>query len=87
MLLRFNNTITGFIFKASALAPVFLSVNVSAIELSESTEVHGFVSQSYISTDGNNYFDQSKDGSFNFREAGVNILHEIEEQNAPRKRC
>ncbi|WP_432472949.1 hypothetical protein [Amphritea sp. HPY] len=76
MLLRFNNTFTGFILKACALASAFLSIQISAFELTESTEVHGFVSQSYISTDGNNYFGQSKDGSFDFREAGINIIHE-----------
>lgn len=37
-----------------------------------SYQVHGFASQSFISSGGNNFFGDSTHGSFNFYEAGVN---------------
>ena len=76
MLLKFNNVYSGLPLKAGTVAAAFLSMQVTAIELGERTELHGFFSQSYINTDNNNYFGQSRDGSFDFREAGINILYQ-----------
>ena len=36
-------------------------------------EVHGFVSQGFIKSTGNNYLAESKRGSFEFAEAGINV--------------
>lgn len=49
-----------------------LTLPVSAMELTDSVAIHGFVSQAYIDTNGNNYFGRSDGGSFDFRELGIN---------------
>src|SRR4051794_11709458 len=36
-------------------------------------EVHGFVSQGFIESTANNYLANSKDGSFQFSEVGINF--------------
>jgi hypothetical protein len=41
-------------------------------KLPESVQVHGFASQGFIKTTGNNFFGDSRDGSFDFRELGIN---------------
>jgi hypothetical protein len=40
-------------------------------------EVHGFVSQGYIQTTGNNYLADSKRGSFEFSEVGINFSKQL----------
>src|SRR5712692_7441501 len=42
-----------------------------------SIEVHGFASQGFIKTTDNNYLAHSKDGSFEFTEAGINFTKEL----------
>jgi hypothetical protein len=41
--------------------------------ITDSIEVHGFVSQGFIKTSGNNYLAESKRGSFEFTEVGINF--------------
>lgn len=48
------------------------SVPAYAMELSDDLTLHGFVSQAYINTSGNNFFGRSDGGSFDFREVGIN---------------
>lgn len=43
-------------------------------------EVHGFVSQGFIKSTGNNYLANSKDGSFEFTEVGLNLTKQIGER-------
>lgn len=40
----------------------------------DSVQFHGFAAQSYIHTEGNNFFGESEDGSFDFHELGINTL-------------
>jgi hypothetical protein len=40
-------------------------------------EVHGFVSQGFIKTTANNYLANSKDGSFEFSEVGINFSKDL----------
>ena len=40
--------------------------------LPDSVQIHGFASQGYINSAGNNFFGDSKDGTFDFRELGIN---------------
>jgi hypothetical protein len=40
-------------------------------------EVHGFVSQGFIKTTENNYLANSKDGSFEFSEVGINFTKDL----------
>jgi hypothetical protein len=58
----------------SVLLALTLSAAAQAFELPESVQIHGFLSQGYISTSGsNNFFGHSSDGgSWNYREIGVN---------------
>lgn len=39
----------------------------------ESIAMHGFVSQGYLKSSANNYFSETKDGTFEFNEIGVNF--------------
>ena len=41
--------------------------------LHSSIDIHGFASQGYLYSTENNYFDETSDGTFNFREYGINI--------------
>jgi len=47
-------------------------INSYALELGDELSVRGFLSQAYIHTSGNNYFGDSQDGSFDYRELGIN---------------
>jgi hypothetical protein len=42
----------------------------------ETLSLHGFASQGFILTIGNNYLDETKDGSFEFTEVGLNVTTE-----------
>jgi len=46
--------------------------NTSAFELTPNLQFHAFASQSYILTSSNNFFGNSEEGSFDFREIGLN---------------
>lgn len=47
--------------------------SLSDWKLPETVQIHGFASQSYIHTDGNNFFGHSQDnGSLDFTEMGIN---------------
>jgi hypothetical protein len=53
---------------------------VDALDLGlpgESIDVHGFASQGFIKTNANNYLAQSKRGSFEFTEVGINFTKEL----------
>jgi hypothetical protein len=41
-------------------------------ELDRALQIHGFLTQSYIKTTENSFFGDSKDGSWDFRELGIN---------------
>jgi hypothetical protein len=38
-------------------------------------QIHGFITQAYVKTTENQFFGDSKDGSFDFRELGINASH------------
>ncbi len=40
-------------------------------------QIHGFLTQAYVKTTDNSFFGDSKDGSFDFRELGVNASYRI----------
>ena len=43
-------------------------------------QVHGFLSQGYVNTTSNNFFGESEDGSFDFREIGINASYRLTPQ-------
>jgi hypothetical protein len=52
---------------------MLLASPATAVELSDTVQLHGFASQAYIKTTDNKYFGNSDKGSFDFRELGVNL--------------
>lgn len=55
--------------------------HVQAIDVTDNTELHGFVSQGYVYSPDNAFAgSDSKDGSFNFREIGLNGSWNIDQQ-------
>ena len=46
----------------------------------DSFQVHGFLSQGYIKTTANNFFGDSEEGSFDFRELGLNASYRFNPQ-------
>ena len=53
------------------------SLFVTAIDFN-GIDIHGYVSQGYLKSDKNNYLVNSKDGSFEFTELGINFSKEFE---------
>ncbi|MBU0994269.1 MAG: hypothetical protein KJ737_17400 [Proteobacteria bacterium] len=52
------------------LAGLMITGNIYA---NDTVQIHGFMSQGYLKSDGNNYLAESKDGSFQFNEMGLNF--------------
>jgi hypothetical protein len=48
-----------------------------AYNLSENLEIHGYLSQGYVHTTDNDYFTTTKNGSFAFHEAGLNVTYDF----------
>ncbi len=44
--------------------------------LPEELQIHGFLAQGYVKTSDNNFFGESKDGSWDFREIGLNASYQ-----------
>lgn len=44
-----------------------------AIELGESVQIHGFVSQGYLKSSNNNFLAESRSGSLEFTDLGLNV--------------
>lgn len=49
------------------------SAEFDAGSLSEMMQIHGFASQGYLTSDQNNYYAETENGSFEFNEFGLNI--------------
>lgn len=47
----------------------------SAAEQFDGFQVHGFLTQGYVNTTSNNFFGDSEEGSFEFRELGINASY------------
>ena len=48
----------------------------------QEVEIHGFASVGFLKSDENNYLGQSKDGSFQFNEFGLNFRAEIDDKTS-----
>lgn len=55
------------------VASMLFTLSAMAFDLSDTVQLHGFASQAYISTSANKFFGPSDNGSFDFRELGVNL--------------
>lgn len=61
------------------IAVIILSCSgVSAYDAG-SVQIHGFLSQGFLQTDENNYLAETKDGTFQFNEFGINFSTELTE--------
>lgn len=51
----------------------------TSLQASESgtVDIHGFISQGYMISDENNYFAETKDGTFQFNEMGINFVSKL----------
>jgi hypothetical protein len=61
---------------SAILATALFAGPVLAFDLKK-VDIHGFVSQGYIDTSGNNFIMDSKDGSFEFNEVGINFSSQL----------
>lgn len=51
-----------------------------ALDLGDTVQIHGFLSQGYLDTNDNHFLGDTKDGLTDFREIGVNINAQLTEQ-------
>ena len=69
------------VLAAAAHAAPALAADLDASGSLSGVDVHGFVSQGYIKSTGNDYLAQSKNaGSFDFSEAGINFTTQLTER-------
>jgi len=54
-----------------------LSVNASYAFEAGDIDIHGFISQGYLLTDENNYLADTRDGTFEFNEMGINFSTDV----------
>ena len=60
---------------------IFLAGNLFSVVTDESfIDIHGFVSQGYLKSDNNNYITDTKDGTFQFNEIGLNFSTDLTEK-------
>ncbi|PKK90709.1 MAG: hypothetical protein CVV64_07465 [Candidatus Wallbacteria bacterium HGW-Wallbacteria-1] len=70
MIQFFKGAITG----AMALILILsIAMPANSQDWGEKIHVHGFISQGYIDSDANNFLGNSKDGTFDFTEIGLNF--------------
>lgn len=67
MTLRMIWIFFGIIFTSCILS------HALAFDISRDVEIHGFVSQGYMKSNENNFLADTKDGTFQFNEAGLNF--------------
>jgi len=52
---------------------LFLPLSAVGLDLGSRVQVHGFLSQGYLESNGNNFLGDTLGGSFDFREVGINL--------------
>jgi len=60
-----------FCFKAEECAASDLTID------SEQVQIHGFISQGYLKSDHNNYYADTRKGTFKFNELGINFTSDV----------
>ncbi len=66
----------------SVLLGITLAGNIHAMEFDEmgGVDIHGFISQGYLKSSDNNFFADSKKGTSQFNEAGINFSTDVTEK-------
>lgn len=76
-----TNRIVRFFYFFAALLSFFSYVDIHSEEVANKplTDLnwHGFISQGYIKSTGNNYLGESREGSFNFTEVALNVTNSL----------
>ncbi|MBU0993764.1 MAG: porin [Proteobacteria bacterium] len=65
-------------FLLTAAAIIFLCACTAYAD--DKVDIHGFISQGYLKTDHNNYMAETKDGSFQFNELGLNFATDLSDK-------
>ncbi|GAB3374758.1 hypothetical protein NCG89_02565 [Spongiibacter taiwanensis] len=63
---------TGFMKRSLIIASAWLATPGLALTIGNDLQVHGFASQAFLKSEGNNIYGDSLDGSTDFMEAGLN---------------
>lgn len=65
------------VFLAASIGAIVISTgSVFALEMGK-VQIHGFLSQGFLQTDENNYLAETKDGTFQFNEFGINFSTDL----------
>lgn len=65
---------------AALVLVLSLAVTCVCAQEANKVDIHGFVSQGFIYSTGNNFMaDSTEDGSFEFNELGINFATNVEE--------
>ncbi len=72
--MKINNNITNFI---GLCLMIFLNTSTTTAEEIESIKIHGFISQGYLQSYENNVITDSKSGTFQFNEMGINFSTDL----------
>ncbi len=67
-------------FFAFLLTFVLLAIHLLTALSGHARAIHGFLSQGYINSVGNNFFADSKDGTFQINEVGLTIASQVKDQ-------
>ncbi|MET0049831.1 MAG: hypothetical protein ABW095_01975 [Candidatus Thiodiazotropha sp.] len=59
---------------------VSASLAADKLEFDDNLQFHGFLTQAYVKTTDNNFFGESEDGSWDFRELGINSSYRLSPQ-------
>jgi hypothetical protein len=74
MLFNYCSTIIIRLLPLAVLSCMLLPSSLLAIDLGDGrVQLHGFLSQGYLDSKDNNFLGDTKNGSFDFREVGLNI--------------
>ncbi len=65
---------------ASLVVLVFLPSSLWALDLGDKVQVHGFASQGYLDTNGNNFLGDTEEGLWEFRELGLNVNAQLSDR-------
>ncbi len=65
---------------ALLLPPASVSLASDSVNFDDALQFHGFLTQGYVKTTANSFFGDSEDGSWDFRELGINSSYRITPQ-------
>lgn len=72
----------GYTLTFATVLILLFSTNATAMDFDQlgGVDIHGFISQGYLQSNSNNYLVDSKSGSFEFNEMGINFSSDITDE-------